>query len=350
MASSHQGGSGKDAAAAAASVDWTAIPETLLSEFASENVAVFVGAGFTAPAGFPGWKNLLLTIADLGCKEGTVSADLKAAVQRLLKADSPGAHELDQAAQMLNDAVNLEGTPDQTELVEMLIKCLGPRSFPLPPVMERRLQILRELPCTAILTTNYNPLLRGVTPFDAAAKSAYRRVLRNADGSNAPARGAAVPAVTVAENRTHAVAASNEQGLQYVPVSWPVVQIHGNLENPQSVVLSREGYRRLLFACPNYMTFIRSCFSARSILFVGCSFSDAYINELRSEIVSLFGSEGPPLCYAIVPDYSPIECQFRLEHEGMRCITFDTTAPEGWGGFDRVWEALASAVKQHRRT
>ena len=84
----------------------------------------------------------------------------------------------------------------------------------------------------------------------------------------------------------HAVAASDELRRSPRSIPRPLSRIHGNLNNSQSVVLSREGYR-LLFACPNYMTFIRSCFATRTILFVGFSFSDANINELRSEARAL---------------------------------------------------------------
>ncbi len=92
-------------------------------------------------------------------------------------------------------------------------------------------------------------------------------------------------------------------------MSAPVVQIHGNLETPRSVVLSREGYRRLLYACPNYPTFIKSCLATRVVLYVGFSFSDAYINELRSEIVGLLGSDNTPIAYAICNDKSEAECK-----------------------------------------
>ena len=312
--------------------DWYAIPDSLLSEFAAGNVLIFVGAGFSIPAGFPGWKSLLLAVAELGHEEGAISTELKGIVERFLQANAPAAHELDAAAQLLDDAVDDETTPIQFELVEMLKRCLVPRVFPLPVVMERRLEILRELPCKAILSTNYNPLLRGVTPFDERALSVYRSVLRS-------------DVEVIAGDHPHAVAASDEHGLHYVSIPRPVVQIHGNLNNSQSVVLSREGYRRLLFACPNYMTFIRSCFATRTILFVGFSFSDAYINELRSEVASLCGTDGPPLAYAIMNDVSQIECKFRLEHEGTRVITWDTKAPEGWGGFERIWAELRDKLR-----
>ena len=60
----------------------------------------------------------------------------------------------------------------------------------------------------------------------------------------------------------------------------PVVQIHGSVKNPSTIVLSREGYRRLLHTAPNYQHFLKSLMLSRTILYIGFSFTDDYLNEV----------------------------------------------------------------------
>ena len=56
--------------------------------------------------------------------------------------------------------------------------------------------------------------------------------------------------------------------------------------------------------------------TARSVLFIGFSFSDEYINELRSATVSLLGSSADqPFSFAIINDKSACEIEFFKKHE-----------------------------------
>ena len=64
------------------------------------------------------------------------------------------------------------------------------------------------------------------------------------------------------------------------------------------------------------------------------------LNELRSEIASLLGPDGPPTAYAIINDKSELQRKFFNKHEGVHLISFDTSAPAGWGGFDEILEEL----------
>lgn len=66
------------------------------------------------------------------------------------------------------------------------------------------------------------------------------------------------------------------------------------------------------------------------------------LNELRSEIASLLGPDGPPTAYAIINDKSELQRKFFNKHEGVHLISFDTSAPAGWGGFDEILEELAA--------
>merc|ERR1719336_1560202 len=158
---------------------------------------------------------------------------------------------------------------------------------------------------------------------------AYRRTLRGASSD-------------AAGSSKSFVACSSAEGLSDIQVSCPVIQIHGALRIPRSIVFTRLGYRRLLYEAHSYLTFLKSALSSYTVLYLGFSFSDAYLNELRSEIRSLLGNDGPPIAYAVTNDKSELERKFYLQHEGVHMINFDTQS-EGWDGFDNILEEILSA-------
>ena len=71
------------------------------------------------------------------------------------------------AAQLMDDSLPSSTGQPQERLVGYMRKFLEPKQYPLPGVMERRLELLRDLPFRSVLTTNFNPLISGITPFDA---------------------------------------------------------------------------------------------------------------------------------------------------------------------------------------
>ena len=199
------------------------IPPHLIEELRAGRVIAFVGAGFSAPAGFPGWKQLLLKIAQAAYDESAIPAGVHELVKTLLGAQWPSAAELDQAAQLMDDSLPSSAGQPQERLVGYMRKFLEPKQWqqiwPLPP---------------------------------------------------------------------------------HPPKSAPHT-------------------------------------------FTTHAATD--LNELRSEIASLLGPDGPPTAYAIINDKSELQRKFFNKHEGVHLISFDTSAPAGWGGFDEILEELAAAVR-----
>ena len=60
-----------------------------------------------------------------------------------------------------------------------------------------------------------------------------------------------------------------------------------SISQPNTIVLSREGYRSLLHGQPNYRDFLKSVMMSRTILYIGFSFTDDYLNEVRSDVMSM---------------------------------------------------------------
>ncbi|HEY0883203.1 MAG TPA: SIR2 family protein, partial [Archangium sp.] len=99
-----------------------------------------------------------------------------------------------------------------------------------------------------------------------------------------------------------------------------VLKLHGDAEGPRSVVLGRRDYRHLVHGTPRYADFLRAIFATKKVLFVGTSFTDAYLNELRASVLQLLQLEGrEPMGWAIMPSRSAARRRFfeQTEHLGV---------------------------------
>lgn len=292
-------------------------PRHLADEIIAGNCVAFVGAGFSAAADLPAWTELLRELAH------EVGDSLRSAIEVALDRDS-GADGRYLAAQLLEDGL---GRP-------RLIECLRDRLVVprerLGPTMLRRLEILRRIPFRAILTTNFDNMLAG----QVATRDTYVGALR-------PQR-----------HRWW------EQQF-WVDHEGPLVlEIHGDLSQADAerqLVLTRRDYRRRLYQDPGYQTFLRTVLSTRTVLYLGFSFTDAYLNELRSEVLSLldFRHDSFPVAYAVVADSPPEVREFYRRHEGIELLDFRVAqhadGSRDFSGFDRWLEAIYEATSPRPR-
>ena len=125
-----------------------------------------------------------------------------------------------------------------------------------------------------------------------------------------------------------------------------VVKLHGSVDAPDQIVFTRRDYRRRLYSSPAYATFLRSVMSTTTVLYLGFSFNDAYLNELRSEILALLDHRGgdQPVAYAVMADASDAEVAYSLNHEGIQILSYSTGDGTDFSGFDDYLEEL------HRQT
>ena len=129
----------------------------------------------------------------------------------------------------------------------------------------------------------------------------------------------------------------------------PTVKLHGDLGSPEAddvVVLTRRDYRRRLYADVGYTGFLRSVMATNTVLYLGFSFQDAYLNELRSEVLSLLGhgTHSTPVAYAVVNDVAATTEADFLHHEGIQLLSYDSTGEPGHAGFDRYLDTIHSAT------
>jgi hypothetical protein len=278
------------------------IPTELTQVILAGNCVAFVGAGFSAQV-VPTWKDLLLRIAEKG------GAEERARIGLLLESEPPRDIDFVAAAEMLRDALGAEQVVQ--ELRSVLAK---PR---LDDAMKRRLEWLRGIPFRAILTTNFDGLLRGQLPGGEVYASVLRpRGHRWSDG-RFWGGGAAGPRV---------------------------VKLHGDVTSvdpANHLVLSRRDYRKRLYSDTAYASFLRAVFATSTVLYLGYSFSDSYLNELRSEILALLEHrpDNRPIAYAIVNDVSEAEVGYFERHEAVRILPYQVRGGN-FSGFDGYLETI----------
>lgn len=286
-------------------MDEVRIPDGLVAEVEAGRCVAFVGAGFAAPA-VPAWTPLLREVA--------TTADLDPGQRRWIAEllERSSARDLEAVAQILQDNM-----ADFGAAVARAVQASGDADR-----IAERLRWLRGIPFDAIVTTNVDPHLVGAPP----GRDAYRAALRR-------------PANRWWDRRFW----DGDAG----PGGAPVIKLHGHAGgDAPDLVFTQRDYRRRIHGSPGYLGFLRSLFATRTVLFMGVSFTDAYLNELRSEVLAMFDHRrgDPPLAYAILNDVGEAQAHHLAVHEGIAVLAFDSHDGQDFRGFDDLLHAL------HRRT
>ncbi|MCY1046750.1 SIR2 family protein [Corallococcus sp. bb12-1] len=280
------------------------LPEELLSAIRSGTCIAFVGAGFSIPANFPNWIELLNGLSQ------HVSVGLQKHI-KLLLAKKDGSASLEEAAQAIEDELGQDKMAKRLKTRLTISK--------LPPNMAERIHLLQGIPFRAILTTNFDMLLEGETP----SAQAYRKIMR------AP------------RPRWW------DEGFWDQKACFPpVLKLHGDVRKANTVVLTRRGYRQRLHNDPHFTRFLSALFTQHTVLYLGFSFSDAYLNELRSGALSLLGEAdgASPIAYAIANDVPPRSANHLRHHEGIRALSYSSNGNKDFSGFDKLLREIHEAT------
>lgn len=287
------------------------VPRALVEEVRAGNCVAFVGAGFSAAAGMPGWRHLLARMADVGTPGRSETLEL---IDELLAQPTATSRQLEMAAQILQDELGME------HYQQKLMEAVG-HIGSLPPRMRHRLDRLTGIPFRAIVTTNFDPLLHGVTP----SAQAYRQLLRPAAHRWWDQR--FWPSV--------------EDGRAPGP---HVLKLHGEVsrEGLQQLVLTRREFRSRLHGDPSYLSALRSLFATTTILFLGYSLSDAYLDQVRGELLEAISSDEkvPITAYALLPDPPLLERTYYSRHEGIEILPYHAQTEPPHAEFDAFLDQL----------
>jgi hypothetical protein len=290
-------------------MDEKRVPADLVRKIREGRCIAFVGAGFSAAAQ-PTWTQLLRRLAQKRAKRLTEVAEAVATRTDPLSGETAEpnlqAFELEAYGQLVKDAY-VDDEDDQaaweaaigTALKEHVDSCARERR----DLVEQRALWLQDLPFRAVLTTNFDEFLPRAKK--TAGPTLYNEVLRGEH-----------PWFSSEIWRSRGRALS------------PIVKLHGDANgDPETapVVFARSDYRRLLYGTSHHTEFLCALFATHTVLFLGVSFTDAYLNELRSAVLSLIGRTrrtDEPWGYAVVGNKTAAWQQYMLMHEGIQCLAY----------------------------
>lgn len=202
----------------------------------ASSATVFVGAGLSIAAGYPGWEQLVEPLReDLGIAP---IQDLPQLAQYFADT-APGGRE------------HLEGR------VRSALEAVG-----TPPLTSSHL-LLTQLPVTEIWTTNYDSL------------------------------------VERASGDAHVFVSDPDLAGTVEPGKRRVYKMHGSLKPPSPIVITRDDYERYPSTHTRFWALLQAQFLTRSFLFLGFSFTDPNI-EVVFRLVRLHAADAQREHFAVL--------------------------------------------------
>jgi hypothetical protein len=237
------------------------LPGLLVRYIQQGRCVVFVGAGFSAGAGLPTWKQLLLRGID----------DL---VSSLPEGDG---HQKE-----------LRELVDQGKLLEVADFCKEKLGAAYHQFLTEQLRGDREalpgthdalmhLPFSAWVTTNYDKLLERAF---AKVKGGFPKTLTHED--------------------TEALGRQLFDGGQFI------LKAHGDIDRPETVVLTSRDYSRIIHANPAFNEVFSGLLLTKALLFVGYSLADPDFRLLMDRQLTHFKGFIPER-YALMAGVGPVE-------------------------------------------
>ena len=196
-----------------------------VKELREDNAAVFAGAGFSAPAGFVNWRNLLRPVADELHLDIEREHDLVAIAQYHFNENGGNRHRLNQL------------------LIEQLTVGAGPTEND---------RILALLPISTYWTTNYDQLI----------EQALREVGKTPDVKYTNEH------LAVTRPRRDAV----------------IYKMHGDVDHPNEAVLLKDDYENYHLKRGAYLNALSGDLVSKTFLFLGFSFTDPNLDYVLSRI------------------------------------------------------------------
>jgi SIR2-like domain/CHAT domain len=251
------------------------VPLSLTRHLAAGRCVLFVGAGLSAAARLPTWGQLL----DEVLKELESDGDLNA----------PELRRLWEAKKYLDVADHCADVKPG-HLRDRLMSLVRGATEPVPDVHK----IIRSLPFAGIVTTNYDKLLE-------------RAYWEDEERRLAP--------------KVHTHASTDAFGTLLFDRAFFIVKAHGDIDEPQTIVLSTKSYRELIHANPAFNAFFSAVLLNFSILFVGYSLNDPDFRLLMERQITDFQGT-TPIRYALMGGVGTVEAQILQRNAGIQVIHY----------------------------
>lgn len=255
-------------------------PGSLVRHIKQSRCVVFVGAGLSASAGLPTWKNLLL----MGIEELVSSMPEGEAYQDELKKLVDGGKLLEVAdfcKEKLGAAYH-----------QFLTDKLRGDTAPLPATHD----VLMHLPFNAWVTTNYDKLLERAY---SKVKGGFPKTLTHKD--------------------------TDTLGRLLFDGGPFILKAHGDIDRPETVVLTSREYSEIIHANPAFNEVFTSLLLTKALLFVGYSLSDPDFRLLMDRQLTHFKSFVPER-YALMTGLGPVERDVLWRTARIQVISYENVS------------------------
>lgn len=251
----------------------------LLSYVRQRRCALFVGAGLSRPAGYPGWRGLMESTLEEAVQNAGPDADeARRELGRLLEAGRY-AEVADQCRQILG-----------RQRFWNLLRTQLDRPAEPPPSTHG--PIVRT-PYACIVTTNFDTLLE-----DAFGRWADNGTPKAPTGIQL-----------------------GDHGTLLVDGAFFILKAHGTIHDEASLVFTSEDYRRIIHANPAFQSMMAAILLSHALLFVGYSLNDPNFRLLIESQLSIFGTDAPPR-YALMEGVGRMEAQILRRTAGIEVIPY----------------------------
>lgn len=197
----------------------------IIKELEEQNVAVFAGAGLSAPAGFVGWGDLLRPIADGLGLDVDKESDLVALAQYHLNENASNRSELNK--RLIEEFSQKAGTTENH-------------------------RIFSRLPIKIFWTTNYDKLIE--TTLENSGKC-----------------------VDVKYTTKHLALTKPKRDVI-------VYKMHGDVDHPDEAVLTKDDYESYHIKMDQYLRALSGDLISKTFIFIGFSFTDPNLDYILSRV------------------------------------------------------------------
>ena len=289
------------------------IPKQLSEAIASGNCVLFAGAGISrgrivTETGvieqyLPTWGKLLNVLADETLKLGYIT---KSQYSQLRKAVKNEKYLL--VAEIIRKKV---GEREFDRILDSIF-----RSPKLQPT--ERHKIISEIPFSAIITTNYDKLI----------ESAYVLTQRY------------FPPTYTFDNSSDVISSiANNR--------FFILKAHGDIDRKETVVLSEQDYRDIVYRQPGYRAALNAIFITKTVFFIGTSLVDPDVKLILESVSESFTGKGP-LHFALLPEKetADMEVIHWRDFFGIQLLRYKAT--KGHPEIDFFLEKLRDEVQKVR--
>jgi hypothetical protein len=240
------------------------LPKSLVQAYAEKRCAVFVGAGASQAAGYPGWDGFLELLVDRCVDENRLSEDEAQSYRNLVGV----AGKQLTLASALKDKLG--------DVWDLVISEMFYDDHKNPAAVHTLLPKLTNL--SMVITTNYDTLLE-----DNYANGRPPKVLTFSDGG--------------------------EMRRLMLQRQFFILKAHGDAAKPgNGIILTINDYRGLARERA-YQSLLASIFTLNTVLFIGVSLNDPELLVMLDYLADTFEPGSRPIHYALIAEeeINPVE-------------------------------------------